>query len=135
MLVEDNCLLAVEDLNVKGMVRNRRLAKHISDVSWGQFLGMLTYKDEWYGCEVVKIDRWYPSSKICSVCEVEMETMPLNVRLWECPECGTVHDRDINAAKNILKQATAGPAGSYAGGVHVRPVAQLQAGTVKPEAQ
>ena len=134
-LIQENRLLAVEDLHVKGMVKNKRLAKHISDAAWSKFLEMLAYKGEWYGCEVVKIDRWYPSSKVCSTCETKMAAMPLEVREWVCPECGEVHDRDINAAKNILKQATAGTAECKAGGVHVRPAGRSQAGTLKPEAQ
>jgi len=123
-LVKDHRFLAIEDLHIKGMVRNKRLAKHISDAAWGQFTQMLEYKGAWYGCEVVKIDRWYPSSKTCSSCEAVMKDMPLHIREWKCPECGVAHDRDVNAAKNILKQTTAGTAGSYAGGVHVRPGAR-----------
>lgn len=134
-LVEDHRLLAIEDLNIKGMVRNRRLAKKISDAGWGQFIRKLNYKGMWYGCDLLLIDRWYPSSKTCSSCETVMETMPLNVREWECPICETLDDRDINAAKNILKQTTVGTTGSHAGGVHVRPVVRKQAGTAKPEAQ
>ena len=127
-------LIAIEDLNIKGMVGNRRLAKHISDAGWGQFVRMLAYKGEWYGCKLVRIDRWYPSSKTCSVCKSEMEAMPLNVRNWECPVCGILHDRDINAAKNILIQATVGTTGSKAGGVLVRPASNIQrAGTQKLE--
>jgi putative transposase len=133
-LVKDHRFLAMEDLHIKGMGRNKRLAKHISDAAWGQFTQMLEYKGAWYGCEVVKIDRWYPSSKTCSTCDAKMEEMPLHIRKWQCPECGAKHDRDINAAKNILKQTTAGTAESHAGGVHVRPGARSQAGTLKPEA-
>jgi putative transposase len=135
ILVEEHSLLALEDLHIKGMVRNRRLAKHISDAGWGQFVRMLAYKGEWYGCDLVSVDRWYPSSKTCSICDAEMEAMPLHVRNWECPICEAAHDRDVNAARNLLKQATAGTAGSHAGGVHVRPARSLQqAGTQKPEA-
>jgi len=133
-IVRGNRLIAIEDLNIKGMVRNRQLAKHILDVGWGQFLSMLAYKGEWYGCEVVKINRWYPSSKTCSQCGAEMETIPLHVRSWACPLCGAFHGRDINAAINILKQTTVGTTESKAGGVHVSPASiTLQAGTQKPE--
>ncbi|KAA3643795.1 MAG: transposase [Chloroflexi bacterium] len=141
-LVEEHRLIAVETLHIKGMVRNRRLARRISDAGWGQFLQMLAYKGDWYGCEVVAADRWYPSSKTCSVCGVEMETMPLQVRNWNCPSCGSHHDRDVNAAKNILKHTTAGTAERrnhrlrHADGVHVRPASyQMQAGTQKSEAK
>ena len=145
-LVEEHRLIAVETLHIKGMVRNRRLAKHISDAGWGQFVQTLEYKGEWYGCEVVAADRWYPSSKTCSACGAEMESMPLHIRAWDCPECDTVHDRDMNAARNILATTTAGKttAGTAerrnhrlrnADGVHVRPASyQRQAGTQKSEA-
>jgi putative transposase len=96
---------------------------------------MLAYKSEWYGCELVAVDGFFPSSKTCGHCGTVMEAMPLHVRVWDCPICDTQHDRDLNAARNILKQATAGTAGSYADGVQVRPAARLQAGTQKSEAQ
>jgi putative transposase len=101
-LVRDNQTIAVEDLNVKGMVKNHTLAQSISDASWGELVRQLTYKSEWYGRELVKIDRWFPSSKRCSCCGHIVEKMPLNVRDWGCPQCGTKHDRDLNAANNIL---------------------------------
>lgn len=90
-----------ESLNVKGMVKNHSLAKAINDAGWSTFVGMLKYKAEWYGKEVVQIDRWYPSSKTCSHCGHTLETLPLNVRHWACPQCGAEHQRDVNAAKNI----------------------------------
>jgi len=120
-LVGEYGYLAIEDLHINGMVRNRKLAKHISDAAWGQFVRMLAYKGEWYGCQMKRSDRWYPSSKICSVCGTEMVSMPLQVRAWQCPICGAHHDRDRNAAINTLIQTTVGTAGSHAGGVHVRP--------------
>jgi putative transposase len=121
--------LALEDLNIKGMVRNQKLAKHICDAGWGQFVRMLAYKGNWYGCQVERIDRWYPSSKTCSVCGTERERMPLEIRARQCPMCGSSHDRDQNAAINILMQTTVGTTGRNAGperdaleqGVHVRP--------------
>jgi putative transposase len=132
-LVEEHRLLAVEALNIKGMVCSKRLAKHIADAGWGQFIRMLAYKGEWYGCDLVAVDRFFPSSKTCSQCGTVMEMLPLQVRKWDCPICHARHDRDINAAQNILKQATAGTAESHADGVHVRP-AYMQAGTQKSEA-
>ena len=91
----------IENLNVKGMVRNRKLAKAISDVGWGMFTNFLDYKLKEKGGLLLEIDRWFPSSKICSNCLYQMRDMPLDVREWTCPNCGEHHDRDENAAKNI----------------------------------
>jgi len=101
-LVRENQTIIVEDLAVKNMVLNRKLAQAISDASWGELTRQLTYKCHWYGRELVKIDRWFPSSKRCENCGHIVEKMPLSVREWECPNCGMNHDRDLNAAKNIL---------------------------------
>lgn len=101
-LVRDNQVIAVEDLAVKNMQKNPKLALSISDASWGELVRQLEYKSEWYGRELVKIDRWFPSSKRCSNCGHIVEKMPLDIRTWECPECGCNHDRDINAAVNVL---------------------------------
>ncbi len=101
-LVCENQTIAVEDLAVKNMVKNRKLALAISDASWGELVRQLEYKCDWYGRTLVKIDRWFPSSKRCFECGHIAQKMPLNVREWDCPNCGTHHDRDINAAKNIL---------------------------------
>jgi putative transposase len=132
-LVEENQFIGLEDLNVRGMMANHHLAKSIGDAGWSAFVTMLAYKGEWYGCRVEKVSRWYPSSKTCSVCDTEIEAMPLRVRVWQCPVCGVVHDRDVNAAVNILKQSTAGAAGSNAWGQHVRPSTDGNAGrTRKP---
>lgn len=100
--------VAIEDLNVAGMVKNHNLAKSISDCSWGEFVRMLEYKCSWYDCELRKIGRFEPSSKLCSNCGYKMSEMPLNIREWDCPECGTHHDRDVNAAINILNIALSG---------------------------
>lgn len=94
----------LEDLNVKGMQQNHHLAKSVSDCSWYSFINMLQYKGEWYGCKIHQINRWYPSSKTCSNCNFVVDSLPLNIREWDCPVCHTHHDRDINAAINILKE-------------------------------
>ncbi len=101
-LISENQVIAVETLSVSNMQRNPRLAKSISDASWSEFTRQLEYKAQWYGRTLVGIDRWYPSSKRCSVCGHTKASMPLSVRTWDCPECGTHHDRDINAARNVL---------------------------------
>ncbi|MEG3926024.1 RNA-guided endonuclease TnpB family protein [Microcoleus sp. D3_18a_C4] len=84
------------------MVKNPKLAASISDASWGELVRQLDYKCDWYGRTLIKIDRWFPSSKRCGNCGHIVDKMPLNIREWNCPNCGTHHDRDINAAKNIL---------------------------------
>lgn len=101
-LVRDNQTIVVEDLAIKNMVKNHKLAQHISDASWGELIRQLAYKCEWYGRTLVKIDRWFPSSKRCGNCGYIVDKMPLNIREWDCPKCGINHDRDINAAHNIL---------------------------------
>ncbi|WP_214107768.1 RNA-guided endonuclease InsQ/TnpB family protein [Acrocarpospora catenulata] len=101
-LVRDHDVIVIEDLNVKGMVRNRSLAKAISDCGWGTFRRMLDYKTAKYGRHLIVIDRWYPSSKTCSACGRLLAGLSLSTRRWTCPGCGTLHDRDVNAAKNIL---------------------------------
>jgi putative transposase len=104
-IVERFDLIAIEDLNVAGMVRNRCLAKSISRVGWGEFRSMLDYKAQQAGRRLVVIDRWYPSSKTCSSCGHLLAILSLGTRHWTCPDCGTRLDRDINAAKNILVAA------------------------------
>ncbi|MGP3984843.1 RNA-guided endonuclease InsQ/TnpB family protein [Streptomyces sp. KR80] len=100
-LVRENQTLVIEDLTVRNMVKNGKLARAISDAAWTEFRNMLEYKAAWYGRNVVAVDRWFPSSKLCSTCGTLQEKMPLNVRTWTC-DCGTTHDRDVNAAKNLL---------------------------------
>lgn len=100
-LVRENQTIVIEDLAVRNMVKNSSLARAISDAAWSEFRSMLEYKAQWYGREVIAIDRWFPSSKLCSACGTLQDRMPLNVRTWTC-DCGTTHDRDVNAAKNIL---------------------------------
>ena len=104
-LVRENDIICIEDLTVAGMVRNRHLAKAISDVGMGEFRRQLQYKCDWYGKTLVEIDRFYPSSQICSCCgHQNRDVKDLSIREWTCPNCGTHHDRDVNAAKNILAE-------------------------------
>ncbi|APX94991.1 transposase [Halomonas sp. 1513] len=100
-IVNENQVICVESLKVKNMLRNRWLAKSISDAGWGEFVRQLAYKADWAGRQLSAIDQWYPSSKRCSDCGHVMPEMPLQTRAWTCPECATEHDRDINAAINI----------------------------------
>ena len=107
-LIRENQVICLEDLSVKGMERNHKLAKSVTDASFSRFVSMLEYKAEWYGRKIVKIDRFYPSTQLCSGCGYKNESVKglhgLKVREWICPECGKVHDRDLNAARNILKE-------------------------------
>ena len=102
-LVKENDLIVVEDLNVKGMIKNPKLSKHIADVSWGNFVNLLNYKCDWYGKELVKVNRFYPSSKTCNCCGWINKNLKLSEREWSC-KCGKKHNRDLNASKNILKE-------------------------------
>ena len=100
-LVRENQTIVIEDLSVRNMVKNRSLARAISDAAWSEFRSMLEYKASWYGREVIAVDRFFPSSKLCSHCGKLAESMPLHVRTWTCNGCGTTHDRDVNSAKNL----------------------------------
>ncbi|WP_238006427.1 RNA-guided endonuclease TnpB family protein [Dactylosporangium sp. AC04546] len=102
-IVRENQTIVIEDLAVRTMVKNHRLARAISDAGWRQFRTMLEYKATWYGRAVIAVDRWFPSTKLCSACGVLAEHLPLDVRSWTC-RCGTTHDRDVNAARNILAE-------------------------------
>lgn len=101
-LIMNNDVIYIESLNIKGMLQNHKLAKSILDCSWYEFTRQLEYKGNWDDCYIYKINMFYPSSKTCSDCGYIKDKMPLNIRQWTCPKCGTTHDRDINAAKNIL---------------------------------
>ncbi|WBW99150.1 IS200/IS605 family element RNA-guided endonuclease TnpB [Oceanirhabdus sp. W0125-5] len=103
-IISDNQVIILEDLSVKNMMKNDKLAQSISDVSWYKFVTILDYKAKWHGRKIHKINRWYPSSKTCNNCGHVLDEMPLHIREWKCPKCDSIHDRDINASRNILKQ-------------------------------
>ena len=130
--------ICIEDLNVKGMERNHHLAKSVTDASWGSFVSMLTYKAQWNNKKVVKIDRFFPSSQTCNVCGyINKQTKDLSVREWDCPVCHTHHNRDVNAAINILKLGlnnTSAGTVDYTGGEGVRADLMESLPSEKPEA-
>ena len=104
-IIKSHDIICIEDLDTKGLLHNHKLAKTIADVSWASFVNKLEYKAKWYGKEIIKIDRLYPSSQICSVCGHRDGKKTLDIREWTCPVCHTHHDRDMNASKNILAEA------------------------------
>ena len=116
-LIRENQIIVIEDLAAGNMVKNHKLARAISDANWGEIVRQLEYKAEWYGQELIKIDRYFPSSKGCSNCGYVVQKLPLNIREWDCSEDGSHQDRDINASRNIF---AAGLAVSVCGAI-VRP--------------
>ena len=128
MLAKHYDRIVIEDLNVKGMVRNHSLAKHVADASWGEFRRQLAYKTAWYGSELVVADRFYPSSKTCSTCGTVKAKLPLGEREYTCEGCDLVTDRDLNAAINLARwtsqSATAGTHSVAGRGGKVRPSRQ-----------
>ena len=125
-LVDENQVIAVEDLHVKGMMRNHCLAKSIGDAGWGSFTTMLKYKTEQAGKGYIEVNRFFPSSKACSCCLHVQSSMPLNIRSWRCDKCGTSHDRDINAAQNIRNEAQRMIAAGIAGTASRGTVSQVK---------
>lgn len=116
-IIRDNQAVYVEDLAVRGLARTR-LAKSVHDAGWSAFVSMLEYRATRYGRRFVRVDRWFPSTRMCSVCGMVREKIPLRVRSWTCP-CGAVHDRDVNAARNVLAAGRADNPNDR--GAHVRP--------------
>ena len=132
-LVRENQTVVIEDLRVANMVRNHCLARAISDAAWADLRGMLEYKCDWYGRELVVVDRWFPSSKTCSGCGHLLASLPLRDREWACPSCGLLHDRDVNAAVNVKAAGLA--VAACGGGVRPKPVSRGGRSPVKQENQ
>jgi putative transposase len=103
-IIKNHDIICIEDLDIKGMLKEKQLSKHIADASWGSFINKLSYKAVHYNKKIVKIDREFPSSKLCSNCGNVLDTLSISVREWVCPSCNCSHDRDINAAVNILTE-------------------------------
>lgn len=115
-IVDNFGVIAFESLNVNGMLKNHKLAKAIADAGWSQFVNFVEYKAAWDGRAALRVDRFFPSSKLCSACAAKHKSLTLNIRQWVCTECGVIHDRDENAAINILKETTRGARESHAAG-------------------
>jgi len=134
-IIDENQVIVLETLNVSGMLRNHRLAKSIADVSLSELVRQIEYKASWYGRTVIKVDRWFPSSKTCSECGFVLNSLPLGIREWVCPKCKAKHNRDKNAAINILNEGkrTVGTTG-LAYGLNVRPKSNQRRLSMKYEA-
>jgi len=115
-LAKTKSVIVLENLNVKEMLSKGRLSRQISDVGWSEFRRMLDYKAKWYGSNVILAPQFYPSSKICSECGTLIKELPLVIRVWQCTKCHCIHDRDVNAAKNLLKWSTESSSGINACG-------------------
>lgn len=116
ILAKTKSVIVLEDLDVKGMLSKKSLSRRISDAGWGEFRSMLEYKTRWYGSSLIIAPRFYPSSKMCSNCDHLVDKLPLEIRKWQCVECNSIHDRDVNAAKNLLRFNTGSSPGIYACG-------------------
>jgi|688.fasta_scaffold231973_2 putative transposase len=124
-LIRKYDLIVLEDLNIKGMIKNHKLSKHIADASWSKFIELLTYKTEWNDKQIVRIDRFFPSSKTCNCCGYINQNLDLSVREWTCPSCKTKLDRDLNASKNILNEGyklISDGTSDYRSGDEIRPI-------------
>jgi len=122
-LVREHQIICIEDLSVRSMIKHPQLARHIADAGWGEFRRQLAYKCRWYGRTLVVVDRWFPSSKGCGKCGHVLDELRLDQRQWTCPSCGTVHDRDVNAAQRLLVAAMHQLAPREAGDLHAEAVA------------
>ncbi len=116
-IISENQAVVVEGLNIKGLLSNDNLSKHIADSSWNKFLQYLYYKAQFYGRQIIEVDTFYPSSKLCNICGYKKEDLKLSDREWICPVCGTRHDRDVNAGKNLLVYGLTHLTGGRAGTV------------------
>jgi putative transposase len=132
MLAKNYDVIVVEDLNVAGMMKNHALAKHISDAAWGEFTRQLEYKTKWYGSTLVKVDRFYPSSKTCASCGKVKAKLTLSTRTYACEFCGQQVDRDLNAATNLARQGLAGTSSVTGRRGEVRPKHQKYAAKAHP---
>ena len=132
-LIRENQTVVIEDLAVRNMVRNHSLARAISDAAWFELRRQLEYKAAWYGRTLVAVDRFYPSSKLCSTCGHRAASMPLSVRSWACPACSAVHDRDINAARNIVAAGLAETRNACGGPVRPEPRTRQRRSPTKQE--
>ncbi len=132
-LAKNYDVIVVEDLNIAGMVKNHSLAKHVSDAAWGEFARQLEYKTKWYGSALVRVDRFYPSSKTCSHCGTVKATLSLDDRVYHCGTCGLTLGRDANAAINLARQGLAGTSSGTGRGGEVRPAQQKLVATAHPD--